>query len=186
MGIFETKGYHGTDSKVVNNILNNGFTCKTSKEHWLGDGIYLYEDKKLAEWWTTNPTEKHGIIIEKPAIIECYIEVEEDKVLNLCTLEGYERYVRKYNSFFNDWAYRAKPQEKVNFKQLRCAFFNLILLSSDIDLVIAPFILPDQPYMPRYFNDIYANNMHILYPEIQLCIAESRQEIIKKKIIQIL
>lgn len=181
MGLYQAIGYHGTDKSVADDIVNNGFTCKTNKEHWLGDGIYLYQDIELAKWWTTNPTKKHGIEIKEPVIIECHIEVDEDKVLDLTTLQGYKNYVEKYNSFFNVWAYRAKSNSKVNFNQLRCAFFNIILLSNDIDMIIAPFILPDQPYMPQYFSNTYANEMHILYPEIQICIAEEEQQIIKKR-----
>lgn len=183
MGLYQTIGYHGTDMSVAEDIVKDGFTCKTNKEHWLGDGIYLYQDIELAKWWTTNPTKKHGMEINKPVIIECQIEVEDDKVLDLCSLQGYKSYIEKYNSFFNTWAYHAKAYSKVNFNQLRCAFFNFILLTSDIHMIISPFILPDQPYMPQYFSDIYANKMHILYPEIQICIAEAEQDIIKKKTI---
>ena len=183
MGLYKITAYHGTDLSVAEEIVNNGFSCKTNKEHWLGDGIYLYQDKMLAEWWTTKPTNKHGMEINQPTIIECHIEVEDHKVLNLCTLQGYKSYIEKYNSFFNTWSYQAKPYSKVNFNQLRCAFFNMIFLSSDIQMIVAPFILPDQPYMPQYFSDLYANKMHILYPEIQICIAETEQEIITEKII---
>ena len=65
--------------------MRGGFRCKPNKEHWLGEGIYFYTDKSLAEWWTTNPTKNHGIEITVSAIIECLIEVPNDKVLNLCT-----------------------------------------------------------------------------------------------------
>lgn len=181
MGMQKITAYHGTDLSVVEDIIHNGFHCKFNKEHWLGEGIYLYKDKSLAEWWTTNPTNKHGIEIKNPAIIECSIEIEEDRVLNLCDLQGYKKYVNLYNSFFREWAYRARPEEKVNFKQLRCAFFNYVFLMYDIDMIIAPFILPDQPYMPEYLNSLYANKMHIMYCEIQICICESQQYIIKRK-----
>ena len=183
MGMFKITGYHGTDLSVAEDILRNGFHCKNSKEHWLGDGIYLYKDRQLAEWWTTNPTEKHGMTINDPVIVECFIETDEERVLNLCALDDYKQYVNLYNSFFREWSFRAKSKEETNFKQLRCAFFNYLLLMYDVDIIIAPFVLPDQPYMPQYFNDTYANKMHIMYTEIQVCIAESKQEIIKQKIV---
>lgn len=185
MGIFKIKGYHGTDSSVVDDILRVGFKCKENKEHWLGEGIYLYVDKSLAEWWTTNPTNKHGVEIHEPAIIECSLEVEEDRVLNLCTLDGYRKYVNLYNSFFRQWAYNAKDEEEVNIKQLRCAFFNYLLLLYKVDVIIAPFILPGQPYMPQYHNEKYAKEMHIMYAEVQICISEKKQEIIKNKTVEI-
>ncbi len=183
MATFKITAYHGSDLSVAEDIVRDEFHCNSNKEHWLGDGIYFYIDKNLAEWWTTKPTNKHGMEIKEPVIIECAIEAEEDKVLNLCDLQGYKKYVDLYNSFFKTWAFQAKPQEEVNIKQLRCAFFNFLLLIYDIDMIIAPFILPDQPYMPRYFNDQYANNMHISYCEVQICVAENHQHIIKNKVV---
>ena len=111
--------YHGTDQSVAQDILRQGFRCKENKEHWLGEGIYFYIDKSLAEWWTTNPTTKHGMAINNPAIIECTIEVDEDKVLDLRTLKGYEKYVDLYNSFFRKWAYHSKPNEEVKINVIR-------------------------------------------------------------------
>ena len=180
MATFKITGYHGTDKSVVDDILRDGFRCKDNKEHWLGDGIYLYKDKALAEWWTTNPSKKHGMDIKTPVIIECSIEVDEDKVLNLCTLKGYEEYVGLYNNFLGQWKRRAKDNAEINFKQLRCAFFNCLLLSG-VDIIIAPFILPDQPYMPQYFDEQHGNAMHITYPEIQICVFPTNQDIIKNK-----
>lgn len=185
--MYETVGYHGTDSSVSKAIIDNGFICKKNDEHWLGNGIYLYQDLDLAKWWTTNPTKKHGMKIDDRVIIECRIEAEDDKVLNLCSLKGYKDYVERYNSFFQEWAHKAKPHSIVSFKQLRCAFFDYVMMTEEIHIIIAPFILPDQPYMPSYFDDTFANEMHIMYPEIQICISETNQnKIIKDKRIHIL
>ncbi|MBQ7133614.1 MAG: hypothetical protein IJO20_03870 [Ruminococcus sp.] len=186
MGQTEIKVYHGTDQGVVDNILRSGFRCKPNKEHWLGEGIYFYTDRSLAEWWTTNPTKKHGIEITNPAIIECTIKVDDDRILNLCTLTHYEKYVDIYNSFFRQWAYQSQPDAEVNFKQLRCAFFDYLHMLFKVDVIVAPFILPDQPYIPPCHNERYANNMHIMYAEIQVCVRESAQELIKEKVVHIL
>ena len=45
--------YHGTDLKCAESIRTNGFVPRYSSEHWLGNGIYFFEDRALAEWWTT-------------------------------------------------------------------------------------------------------------------------------------
>ena len=183
MGIFKLTAYHGTDKSVSENIVQTGFRCKSNEEHWLGEGIYLYVDKALAEWWTTRPTQKHGRDISKPVIIECYIEADDERVLNLCTLEGYIKYIDLYNTFFRDWAYECRPQQEVSFKQLRCAFFNYIFMMYGIDVIVAPFVLPDQPYMPQYAKERYGEEMHILYTEVQVCIRENAQSVIKKKMV---
>ena len=181
MGIFKLTAYHGTDKNVADNIVQAGFHCKPNKEHWLGDGIYLYTDKSLAEWWTTKPTKKHGTDITQPAIVKCSVEIDEERVLNLCTLEGYVKYIDLYNTFFRDWTYACRTQQEVSFKQLRCAFFNYVFMMFGIDVIIAPFVLPDQPYMPQYAKEQYGKEMHILYTEIQVCIREDAQSIIKEK-----
>ena len=80
MGKTKIKVYHGTDKSVVDDIMRSGFRCKPNKEHWLGEGIYFFIDKSLAEWWTSNPSKKHGVNVTNPAIIECTIEAEDDKV----------------------------------------------------------------------------------------------------------
>ena len=183
METFELTGYHGTDLGVANNIVKSNFSCKFNKEHWLGQGIYLYIDKSLAKWWTTKPTRKHGTEITNPAIIECKIEVDESKVLNLCTLEGYKKYIDLYNSFLQDWMSHRKSKNEISFKEFRCVFFNYVLIACDIDVIIAPFVLPDQPYMPKYANEQFGHEMHILYTEVQVCIKESKQYIIKSKTI---
>lgn len=181
MGIFKLTAYHGTDKSVASDIVETGFHCKPNKEHWLGEGIYLYIDKALAEWWTTKPTKKHGTNITQPVIVECSVEVSEDRVLNLCTLDGYKKYIDLYNTFFRDWAFKCRTQQEVSFKQLRCAFFNYVFLMYGIDVIIAPFVLPDQPYMPQYSKEEYGKEMHILYTEVQVCIREDAQNIIKRK-----
>ena len=186
MGTTKITAYHGTDHCVVDEILKNGFHCKPNNEHWLGEGIYFYTDRSLAEWWTTNPTKKHGMEITNPVVLECTIEVDNDKLLNLCTLQGYEKYVDIYNSFFRKWAFQSKPDEQVNFKQLRCAFFNYLHLMFDVEVIIAPFILPDQPYIPPCYNEQYANHMHIMYAEIQVCLVGSCQHLIKNKTVHVL
>ncbi len=181
MGTFRLTGYHGTDKSVANNIIQNGFQCKQNNEHWLGQGIYLYSDKSLAEWWTTNPTQKHGINVVDPVVIACDIEIDESRVLNLCTLAGYKKYVDLYNSFFRELSVNFRPKEEVSFKKLRCAFFNFIFLTYQVDVVIAPFVLPQQPYIPVYTNSQFAKEMHIQYTEVQVCICEDKQGIIKNK-----
>ncbi len=179
MAKIKFKAYHGTDASVVNDILKNGFIYKPNDEHWLGDGIYFFLDENLAEWWTTNPTKKSGMHIQDPAIIECTIEIEEEHLLDLRNLKNYTNYVDLYNSFFREWAFRARD-EKVNFNQIRCAFFNYISKVYSVDAIIAPFIVPEQPYMPQYRDTKYADEMRIMYTEIQLCINKS-QSVIKTK-----
>ncbi len=174
--------YHGTDETYAKAIIQDEFKCKHSNTHWLGNGIYFFTDCSLAKWWTSNPTKKFSSRITKPAIIACEISVEEGRVLNLCTLAGFEEYVQYLHAFFDLITdSRARAIENVNYEQIRCAFFNYMLLQDTVDMIIAPFLKPDQPYFPPIKNENLFNNMHIMYTEVQVCLKETRQDLIQEK-----
>lgn len=45
-------GYHATDIKNIESIINDGFVeSKASKGHWLGRGIYFFENLYYAVEW---------------------------------------------------------------------------------------------------------------------------------------
>ena len=80
----------------------------------------------------------------------------------------------------------------LNFYQLytssgyiKNSFFDYLHMLFEVDVIIAPFILPDQPYIPPCYNEQYANNMHIMYTEIQICLMESAQDLIKEKTVHV-
>ena len=175
------KGFHGTDKAVAEDLLHNKFSCKSNDEHWLGNGIYFFVDKSLAEWWTTKPSKKYGTKIDNRAILECDIEIDESRVLNLCSLEGYKKYADLFNHFFSNVFYENRPDELLDFKKIRALFFNHLFLCKKIDMVIAPFIEPEQPYLPHFDNENYFKEMHIMYTEIQICFHEKYQDVIKTK-----
>ncbi len=93
MAKIKFKAYHGTDESVAQAIVENGFISRPNREHWLGEGIYFFLDKNLAEWWTTNPTKKSGMRIQTPVVIECTFEIETDKIFDLRNLTDYNNYV---------------------------------------------------------------------------------------------
>ena len=184
MGVFKITGYHGTDKSVADAILRDGFVCKQNTEHWLGNGIYFFADESLAKWWATNPTQKHGVRITEPAIIECLIEADEQRVLNLCSLDAYQPYVKRYNEFTKSWIRAYRVKNEINFRQLRCLFFDYLFTLYDIDVMIAPFLNPDQPYMPPFHDNSFSDQMHIMYTEVQICVHPEKQEVIKSKVLK--
>jgi hypothetical protein len=53
-------GYHGTDSRNVESILENGFNSSTKPHDWMGRGIYFWQDaperaKSWAKSYHSNP-----------------------------------------------------------------------------------------------------------------------------------
>ena len=72
--------YHGTDYNIAELIVSHGFTFNRNPKHWLGNGIYLYQDYSLAKWWTTNPTKKFGSNVKERAIVFCNVNLDENKI----------------------------------------------------------------------------------------------------------
>jgi len=174
--------YHGTDFSSAQRICGDSFTCRKNSEHWLGNGVYFFTDKALAEWWTGNPTNKFSARIEDPAIVTCELTISSDYVLDISTLEGYKEYAALFDDFLGNYPDEAKRKMKDNIKikevrnQLRCAFFDYISLLYDKALIIAPFHLPGQPYLPKEHE--YLKEFCISYTEVQVCLSENRQEFI--------
>ena len=77
-------GYHGTCSKYQYSIETEGFDPDKSKhrdDHWLGQGIYFFDDYEKSLWWaktTSSQNNNCGSIV-----FESLIEATDDVVLNL-------------------------------------------------------------------------------------------------------
>lgn len=52
--IITMTSYHGTCSNAVDNIEKYGLDPKQVKrrdDHWLGQGVYFFENYRKAQWW---------------------------------------------------------------------------------------------------------------------------------------
>jgi hypothetical protein len=77
-------GYHGTCSKYRYNIEKDGLDpakCKYRDDHWLGQGVYFFDDYEKALWWASTISSQNdncgGIIFKSD------IEAHDNEVLNL-------------------------------------------------------------------------------------------------------
>lgn len=91
--------YHATNSCNTENILKYGFKESKStnkKEHWLGHGIYFFEDLYYAVEWAYLSIEKknrtYKQVTQQCDIIEATIDTDEFQTLDLNTGLGYEIY----------------------------------------------------------------------------------------------
>ena len=124
--------------------------------------------------------------ITNPAIIECKIKIADDRVLNLCELSGFNLYTELIDDFFSiHERLKLAPKEHIDFKKMRCIFFNFIFEMNKIDMIIAPFLKTDQPYFPKCEKESIFNKMNIMYTEKQFCLRENCQAaIISKKVME--
>lgn len=179
----EAEIFHGTDYKNAVKIKSEGFTYKPNKEHWLGNGVYFYQDYSLARWWTQNPTSKFGTKVEKPAILCCKIEVDDNKVLNLLKLEDYFMFRSIFEKEFYP-RYRQRrikyiphtlivgmelPLEPISKEKMRCAYCDYLKREFELDMIVGNFYKVDQPYLPQEPMNIF-DSFLLQYTEIQICI----------------
>lgn len=76
-------GYHGTSSNCIDSISFNGLDPEmVSKrdDHWLGQGIYFYEDLEQAIWWAGKEADRQG---GYPIVYKSTIEVPREHFLDL-------------------------------------------------------------------------------------------------------
>lgn len=173
--IIELEVYHGTDYDVAKIIISNGFKFKENNEHWLGNGIYFYNDISLARWWTEKPTNKFGTDIKVPGILRCILTIDKEKILDLRRLDHYiwfsDRYKEFYESVINSEIVIEKDEKSNEFKtkQLRCAFCDFLKNKFTIDALVGTFDLPEQPYLPCEYGTGF-NKFALHYIETQICV----------------
>lgn len=159
--------YHGTDRGCAEKILQGGFRVKPSEEHWLGNGVYFYLDRSLAQWWTTRPTRKFGGEVREPAILECVLE-PSGKVLDLRRLDDYRWFAEEYAAVIAYLAEQAHV-EQVSFKRLRCMFCDYLHKRYGVDLLVGTFHLPEQPYLNMRCTPDF-DKLCLSYVETQVCV----------------
>lgn len=90
-------GYHGTDKSNEDSILKNGFEeSKPQKGHWLGRGVYFYENIYYAIEWGivcfNIAKDKFKDYIKKSSVIKAVIDYDKLEVLDLNDPIGYIYY----------------------------------------------------------------------------------------------
>lgn len=109
-------GYHATDISNIKPIMNNGFVeSKVSKEHWLGRGIYFFENLYYAVEWEIIGVIKHDVadyneLIKKCGIIIADIDTENYKVLDFSEPQGYAIFEYLLKIIKDNY-----PEEKYNY-----------------------------------------------------------------------
>lgn len=94
----EIQAYHGTKNSNINSILENGFNLSLStnqRTHWLGKGIYFFEDLYYAVEWNFCCKRKlmtYEELSKEYGIIVVRIDIENYNILDLNSGLGYDIY----------------------------------------------------------------------------------------------
>jgi len=171
--------FHGTDLKYVQSILNVGFVCRENKEHWLGNGIYFFIEKDVARWWTTKPSRKFGSKIKNPAVVECDMYIQREKLIDTTVLADYNRLDELSREFVIEYFNSVSDEEPITAYNLRCLLFNWLFKEKDYFAFKVPFTLSKRPYCDADFSLVH--DLSIQYNEIQVCLREDQQRLLYNK-----
>ncbi len=173
--------YHGTDKSSAKKIIADNFKPSEGNNHWLGDGVYFYEEKFHAfKWeWYKCPKDKKkdkNYLKNRVAIVMAKVNCEESRVFNLDRIE--------HKLLFEEMYKEINTTTKLlkNLKDGACAegvvlnyMFNKYGYIKKFDIVKALFPIPHK----KYYNIIIQEKCkpikkktHRLtfMPEVQVCI----------------
>lgn len=164
--------YHGTKYQYKDNILNNGFTYRERKNHWLGQGIYFFEDKDQALCWDTKGIRK--------VIFEVEIEVPLVEVLDLDSISGMTFFKKEVNSILTNSDIMLEFKEEDEHTN-RCFFLDIVkTINPNISLIKFTFQLKDPKYDKRELKQIQDKiPLGLTINQLQYCL--HKNEYIKNK-----
>lgn len=172
-------GYHGTEIKNVNNILKEGLSHTQRDDHWLGQGFYLYKDFALAQWWAKKKFKQN---YNQPAVIKVELVVREEKLLDLDTVEGLNRFFREMKRLLALTSYRFRFKNDERIKNL-CFALDLLKEELDIWVIIRTFSKDNPSYgdenIPNFEDKYFTLPLDFAYLETQICV--SKNECVKNK-----
>lgn len=92
-------GYHGTFEEAAQSMCQNEFIYKDRDYHWLGRGIYFFQDApyRALEWAKNSvPEVKKG---KKPAVIRAEIELKSEECIDLLDIRWFPHIKKFYNKY---------------------------------------------------------------------------------------
>lgn len=191
-------GFHSTSKDFAIEILSNGFKipCIDSEDenskqekffkHWLGTGVYFYEDVDVAKWWSSKPSKTFGADGEHMILQS---SLSPKKVLDLRKVSAWKELIKDFDLFCKhigknlivnlpDTIPSDKDSEEyknyIDTKhQLRCMFFDWLHMASQIDMVIAAFNQEEFDYFDNgdYKIETY---LDLFYTEVQYCVYDPK------------
>lgn len=164
--------YHGTNKENGKKIIaSKVFKRSFGNEHWLGDGIYFYEEKFYAFRWIyiaynrKYPQSKPEIhnITDKYVILSANITINQERIFDMSRYEHkimFDRVLRKSIEKNKDKNLRIVDGAVFNF------MFYKMNYNKKFDMIKAIFMHED--------NDILDSSTRLPYiPEIQYCVVNS-------------
>lgn len=172
MGRLELEGFHATNNKNVDSIINEEFKIdKTRNDHWLGFGIYLFKYKIDATSWANGTY----YCKDNPAIIKVNVEVEKNQYLDFDDTEEKNEFYRYFKEVLKKLSKHGRIITFKNEYQAMCFGLNIYKKDKNIDLIKHTFVNDRTRRQAKFLEFKYGYG----YNEVQICI--TRNEVITKK-----
>lgn len=181
----EELGYHGTCTKHRYSIEKDGFDptkCKYRSDHWLGQGVYFFDDYERAQWWASNSSSQNGNC--GGVIFQSLIEAADDEVLNLDDNSQYDCFLTETISTLDE-IQKECPGNMPIFEEdkFRAIFFDYYKQKKGISVIIGTFQKDVAGYTTRRTSEELKKQRKIMkiinirFNERQICV--SKKECIK-------
>ncbi|MCI9389043.1 MAG: hypothetical protein HFH54_05070 [Lachnospiraceae bacterium] len=178
-------GYHGTNSKYRDSIEKNGLDPRKSthrSDHWLGQGVYFFDDYRKAQWWAST------LLLKKREcsrlVYKSVIEAPEEEVLDLDDNAQLDYFMTQTLKTVKEIEKeRPGPMPVFDDKKFRAVFFDYFKEKNGMAVMMGTFTKSAAGYMAKRSRDELKRQKAIMdtiglgYKEKQICV--SRKECIK-------
>lgn len=135
MGQINYTLYHGTSASSADNIMKHNFQIKKSRsDHWLGNGIYFYDDYENAYLWA-----KKKFKLKNTSIIIAYTDI--DNVFDLDRKSNYNTFMRYTDEIMLDMELNGVNTGDMNNLEVRCLIFDCFKKIAEIKAIAYTFNL---------------------------------------------
>lgn len=176
------KGYHGTSSKHLKNINHNGLnpdSVKRRQDHWLGQGVYFYEDMEQAEWWANNQCAQRYNKGTYPIVYSAKVTADKSRILDLDDRQQLDRFMDFILQTFKDIE-REYKGEKPEFDEasFRAVYFDYYKQLYDIAVVVCTFnkriagYAKARTHKERRTVEKFSGILGVMYHEKQICVSD--------------
>lgn len=187
INVKEIIGFHGTKLRFADSIISDNFKIaeiKSTDNHWLGHGVYFYEDYELAEWWAESKAKTHrkkygsddeASVIKARIIVNNIIDLDNPFELN--RFSGYcqeiEADIVKSGTVldFVMGDHSEKGQIKAEERK-RCFFMDAVKGVKGIDAIIYTFSKANPSYAASKYHKEVLEGLGLHYNEKQICVTK--------------
>ena len=173
-------GYHGTCSKYRYSIETHGLDpdkCKYRDDHWLGQGVYFFDDYDKALWWASTISSQNGNC--GSVIFKSVIEASDDVVLNLDDNSQLDKFMTEIINTTKEIEKECSGKMPIfEDKNFRAVFFDYYKQKNGISVVIGTFQKDIAGYTTkRSFDEKekqkkIMNIIGIKFKEGQICVSQ--------------